>query len=153
MLNKRPSKLETAMEIAETVAKRSHDAETQVGAILVKKDSGAIIATGCNGFVRGAPDDKLPNTRPDKYKFILHAEQNLICNCVRHGISMEDTFVVCLYTPCVVCMRLLWNSGVKNIIAKNKYRDFDDILKMEDLKVIEETTEEGFIKLTYAEPE
>jgi dCMP deaminase len=148
----RPSKLQTAMDIAEAVSKRSHDAETQVGAVLIKQESGAIIATGFNGFVRGAPDDKLPNVRPDKYRFILHAEQNLICNCVRHGISMEDTFVVCLYTPCTICMRLLWNAGVKNIIAKNKYRDFDDILKMEDLQVIEETTEDGFIKLTYINP-
>jgi hypothetical protein len=50
-------------------------------------------------------------------------------------------------------MRLLWNSGIKTVVAKNKYRDFDSILKMEDLKVIEDTTEEGFIKLTYVESE
>ena len=140
------------MDVAETVSLRSHDAETKVGAVLVKNDSGAIIATGFNGFVRGAPDDKLPNTRPFKYLYILHAEHNLICNCAKHGISMENTFVVCLYTPCTLCMRLLWNAGVKTVIAKQKYKDFEDILKMEDLKVIEETTEEGFIKLTYVEP-
>jgi dCMP deaminase len=141
------------MSGAEKISECSHDSETTVGAVLVKIDSGAIIATGFNGFVRGAPDDKLPNVRPDKYKFILHAEQNLICNCARHGISMENTFVVCLYTPCTLCMRLLWNSGIKTVVAKNKYRDFDSILKMEDLKVIEDTTEEGFIKLTYVESE
>ena len=57
----RPSKLATYMAMADVAARRSHDAETQVGSVLVKADSGAVIATGCNGFVRGAPDRLLPN--------------------------------------------------------------------------------------------
>ena len=145
----RPTKFETYMKVAETVALRSHDSETKVGSVLVKKDSGAIIATGCNGFVRSAPDAILPNTRPDKYKYIVHSEMNLIYNAARHGISMEDTFVVCTLTPCVACMRGLWNTGVREVIAKAPYRDFQDILMMNDLNVTETRTDEGFIKLVY----
>jgi dCMP deaminase len=149
MMRSRPSKLQTYMAMAEVAAQRSHDAETQVGSVLVKADSGAVIATGCNGFVRGGPDHLLPDTRPNKYKYILHSEMNLITNCVRHGISMADTFVVCTLTPCVTCMRLLWNAGVTEVVCKEKYRDFQDTYSMYDLNITETTTPEGFIHLKY----
>lgn len=48
------------MEIAESIAKRSHDSETKVGAVLVSNKSGAMLATGFNGFVRGAPTVNYP---------------------------------------------------------------------------------------------
>ena len=104
------------MEIAETIAKKSTDEETQVGAILVNIKTGAILASGYNGFVRHAPDDELPRVRPEKYPYMIHAEQNLICNCARHGISMDNCLVVCTMSPCIQCMRLLWRCGVKKIL-------------------------------------
>ena len=131
----RPSKIEMYMAMAEVAAMRSHDAETKVGSILVKESTGAIVATGCNGFVRGSNDQILPNSRPEKYDYIVHSEMNLIANCARHGISMEGCFVVCTLTPCKICMRLLWQSGVTRVVAKNTYRDFDDICGMKDLKI------------------
>lgn len=144
----RPSKLQNYMEIAETVAKRSHDAETKVGSILINNASGAIIATAFNGFVRGAPDAILPNVRPDKYKFIIHSELNLISNCARHGISMEDTTVICTMSPCVQCTRFLANCGVTQVIVKTLYKDFDEVLAMEDIKV-QLNHEADFYKITY----
>jgi dCMP deaminase len=137
------------MSLAQVASLRSHDDETKVGSVLVKESSGAVIATGCNGFVRGADDSVLPRTRPDKYKYIIHSEENLICNAAQHGISMEDTFVVCTMTPCCKCMRLLWQCGVKKVIAKDKYKDLDDIINMEDLNIECSFTEEGYIQLIY----
>lgn len=136
------------MAMAETAASRSHDAETKVGSVLVKADTGAIIATGCNGFVRGADDAALPSTRPEKYDYIVHSEMNLIANCARHGISTENCFVVCTLTPCKVCMRMLWQCGISRVVAKSKYRDFDDILAMRDIAV-DLTPENEYIDLRY----
>lgn len=145
----RPSKLQNYMDIAEAVSKRSHDAETQVGAVLFKNDTNAIIATGFNGFVRSAPDARLPTTRPDKYAVILHAEDNLIINCARSGVSMDNCTLVCTLTPCTQCMRRLWQAGITSVISGRKYKDFEKILSMPDIGVIEESTPENFIKLTY----
>ena len=145
----RPSKNQNYMNIATEIAKRSHDAETQVGAILVNNSSGAIIATGYNGFVRGAPDDILPATRPDKYEYIVHAEQNLICNSAKHGISMNNCSLVCTLSPCKLCMRMLLNCGITKVIAKDLYKDFNDILKMQDVKVEVNQEEDGFYHITY----
>lgn len=122
------------MEIAETIAKRSHDAETKVGSVLVN-DTNAIIATSFNGFVRGANDAYLPSNRPEKYEYILHSEQNLICNCAHQGISMKGCFLVCTLSPCKLCMRLLYNCGITKIIAKDLYRDYNEVLEMKDIKV------------------
>jgi dCMP deaminase len=145
----RPTKIHNYMKLAEVISERSHDAETRVGAVLVNNKSGAIIATGFNGFVRGTTDGTLPNTRPDKYEYILHAEQNLICNAGRHGISMEDCMLVCTMSPCKTCMRMLVNCGITKVIAKELYKDFSDILAMKDIKVNVEKDEEGFNHIAY----
>lgn len=145
----RPSKNQNYMDIAQTIAQRSHDAETKVGAVLVNNASGAIVATGYNGFVRGAPDDILPNTRPDKYEYIVHAEQNLICNSAKHGISMNNCSLVCTLSPCKLCMRMLLNCGITKVIAKDLYKDFNDILQMQDIKVEVEKKEDGFYHISY----
>jgi dCMP deaminase len=143
------SKNKRYMMRAEIAALGSHDAETQVGAILVKNSSGAVIADGCNGFVRGAPDDSLPNTRPDKYGYIVHAEANLLANCVKHGISGDDCMLICTMSPCVSCMRLLYQSGITKIIVKEKYRDYEQLKTMTDIKIVEKKTDEGYWELTY----
>lgn len=145
----RPSKNQNYMDIAETIAQRSHDAQTKVGAVLVNNSSGAIVATGYNGFVRGAPDDKLPTTRPEKYEYIVHAEQNLICNSAKHGISMNNCSLVCTLSPCKLCMRMLLNCGITKVIAKDLYKDFDDIIRMQDIQVEVKQEEDGFYHITY----
>lgn len=135
MSRKRISKIENFMNMADIVSQRSHDEETQVGAILIKNDSSAIVATGYNGFIRGAQDDELPSKRPDKYEYILHAEQNLIFNCAKHGIGTQNTTLICTHTPCRLCMRMLFSCGITQVIAKSLYRDWQDILHMDDLAV------------------
>ena len=145
----RPSKNQNYMDIATVIAQRSHDAETKVGAVLVNNSSGAIIATGFNGFVRGADDEILPKTRPDKYEYIVHAEQNLICNSAKHGISMNNCSLICTLSPCKLCMRMLLNCGITKVIAKDLYKDFDEILKMQDVKVEFKKEEDGFYHIAY----
>jgi dCMP deaminase len=128
-------KLENYMKQAEVVALNSPDAETKVGALLVHKESGAILQASYNGFVRKVSDHLLPNTRPEKYKYIQHSEVNLIYSCARHGVSMENTEVVVTLSPCSNCLRAMYQTGVKTIYFKDKYRDFDDQITMKDLKI------------------
>lgn len=146
----RPTKIQNWMDQAVAVSARSHDAETKVGAVLVKNDSGAVIAQGYNGFVRGADDNMLPRVRPDKYPYMVHAEQNLIANCARHGINMDNTTLVITLSPCTSCMRLMWQAGVTKVICKTLYRDVGKILKMDDLHINIDMTPEGFYELTYS---
>lgn len=143
----RPSKNEYWMRIAESVATRSHDSETQVGAILVKNDTGMIVASGHNGFVRGAPDKLLPTTRPEKYQFMVHAEENLVTHCARNGISVDNCTLVITLSPCQKCLRLMWQAGITQVICRDIYRDHT--IALADLNIEEEKTIEGYTKLTY----
>lgn len=145
----RPSKITNYMDIATVVAQRSHDAETKVGAILINNGSGAIMATGYNGFVRGASDTALPNTRPLKYEYILHAEDNLIANCARHGISMENCTLVCTLSPCKHCMRMMINCGITKVVVRELYKDFEEIMRMPDVRVTMERKDDGYYYIEY----
>jgi dCMP deaminase len=134
---------------AKNTAQLSHDDDTQVGSVLLHSETMAVIATGYNGFIRKAVDKKLPTTRPDKYTYIIHSEENLLMNCVRHGISTNNCIVVCTLSPCVHCMRLLWQAGITKVVCENKYRDFNDLLNMADIGIKESLTADGFILLEY----
>ena len=126
-------KIKNFLSIAKAVAEQSPDAETKVGAILVKNTTNAVIATGFNGFVRKAPDKKLPKTRPDKYEYMIHAEVNLIFNCAKEGISTEDTTLICTMSPCENCMRALWQCGVTRVVCDKLYTDHEDNKGLKDL--------------------
>lgn len=142
-----PNKLSSYYERVKTIAKNSHDAETKVGAILIHPVSGAQIADGYNGFIRGALDSSLPNKRPEKYEYIKHAEENLISNAARHGIATDGCIVFCSLSPCIRCIRLLYQCGINIIYFKEKYSDFEHCSNMKDMEIhVEEIN--GFYKLS-----
>lgn len=128
-------KLDNLFKQAYVIAENSPDLQTQVGSLLVRKSDGAIISSGYNGFIRGAADKYIPNTRPEKHKYILHSEKNLIYHCARNGISMRDCFVVVTLSPCVECMKALFQSGVDTIYFETKYYDFSNQLNRLDFKI------------------
>lgn len=137
------------MEIAEIVAKRSHDAQTKVGGVLVNSEDDSIVATGYNGFIYGCDDSCIPNTRPEKYDYIIHSEANIIAHCSRNGIRTNGCYLVCTMTPCTSCFRLLYQSGIRRVVAKEKYTDFSVFQNRLDIEVEVGTTPEGYYELKY----
>ena len=126
-------KIAQFIKIAEAVSEQSPDEETKVGAVLVKNNTNAIVATGFNGYVRKAPDKILPTTRPEKYEYMIHSEANMIYNCARHGISMDDTTLICTHSPCSNCMRALWQCGVTRVACKELYTDHEQNKNLKDI--------------------
>lgn len=111
------------MAIAQDVSVRSPDANTKHGCVIVD-DSNKIVSTGYNGFPAGGPDDLLPNTRPLKYDFIIHAEMNAILNsrCDLRGCSMYITGL-----PCKNCLKHIVGVGIKKlIIGDTSFASADD---------------------------
>jgi len=103
---------DTFINIAHTIAKRSHDSQTQCGAVIVGEDN-RIRGLGYNGFPQGAPDSDLPNTRPEKYKWVVHAEVNAILNCEHRP---EGCTIYLTGFPCLNCTITMINAGIKCII-------------------------------------
>ncbi len=150
------AKLLNYLEMAYVVAKRSHDTKTKVGAVLVHKLDGAVLSTGYNGYVRGAPDDELPNGDDDlKHQYMRHAEENMISNAAKHGVCVADGIVVVTLSPCARCLRFLWNCGVDTIYFPkfHLYKDLSASCRMGDLNVeVTEMQELTELKLTAKRP-
>jgi dCMP deaminase len=130
------AKLKKYMKVAESFAAFSPDAETKVGSILISKRTGSVISQGYNGFVRGAQDDKLPTTRPEKHDYVVHAEQNMIYNAAYNHVGTSNCIVVCTLSPCKSCLRAMWQSGIDEIYFKDTYKDFKESVNMGDLIVV-----------------
>lgn len=128
-------KLQLYIKRALVTAESSPDVETQVGSILVSKSTGSVISEGYNGFVRGANDGVLPKTRPAKYDFVIHAEQNLIYNAARNGVRTDSCFLVSTHSPCVHCARAIYQAGIDTVYFKNYYPGTDKIQDLGDLRL------------------
>lgn len=51
----------------------------------------------------------------------VHAEQNAICQAAKRGVPLDGSTVYVNMTPCRTCAMLLINTGVKRVVAANKY--------------------------------
>ena len=95
----------------------TNDAQTGCGAILVKNRR--IIASGYNGFIQGVEDNFLPNIRPAKYPWMIHAEHNAILDCARNGKCAEGCTVYVTGKPCLNCYQFMYQAGVVEIVYGN----------------------------------
>jgi len=129
--NHRPSYDEYFMEMAHVVAKRSTCIRRRVGAILVKDKHR--LSTGYNGAPKGLNHcedvgcirQQLSVKSGERHELCrgLHAEQNAIIQAAVFGISISGSTLYCTNTPCVVCVKMLINAGVKEIIYSGNYPD------------------------------
>ena len=55
--------------------------------------------------------------------YAVHAEQNAIIQAAKLGISLEGATMYVTHQPCVICTRMILNSGIKTVIYKNGYPD------------------------------
>jgi dCMP deaminase len=112
----RPSWDERWLSEAFLAARRSHDAQTKCGAALVKNNE--LITVGYNGWPRNIPfttERMMPNMRPEKYPWMIHAEANAIYNAARQGKSTVDTIMYCTGEPCFACTLAMWQAGIKEV--------------------------------------
>lgn len=120
----RPSWTQYFLGLAHVVALRSHDAQTQHGCVITDSNN-RILGVGYNGFPKGLDDSQLPNTRPDKYPWMIHAERNALSNCV---IRPDNGIAYVTGQCCNDCIMALWQEGVKTVYMQNSHGTylFDD---------------------------
>lgn len=123
------------MQQATVVSQLSPDGNTKVGAILVDPSDMSVIATGYNGFIRGAPDYKLPKVGPEKYDYMVHAETNIIAHCAKKGIKTDGCMLFCTLSPCHKCTRTLIQAGVTTVVCSQLYKDFEYNSSMGDINI------------------
>lgn len=119
------------LNLATSVAMRSKDPRTQVGAVLVGSE-GEVLSTGYNGFVRGAQDSRLPKDAPEKYDYFIHAEMNAILNAARQGIKLLGATSYQTHSPCKHCARFLLQCGITKIYFINEHHSFKETRNQKD---------------------
>lgn len=112
--------------LVDVIKERSKDAETQVGCVIIDNIYN-IISTGYNSFPRNCQDDKLPDKRPEKYLYMVHAEMNALISARR---DLRGCSLYCNISPCINCTKLIITAGIKEVLFKQKYTDFNETMKL-----------------------
>lgn len=119
------------MKIAEDVATRTTCIRRGVGAVIVKDKR--ILTTGYNGPPRGLAHCTAETCIRNKYNIPsgerhelcrgLHAEQNAIIQGAYHGVSVAGADIYVTHQPCIICTKMLINSGILTFYFRNPYND------------------------------
>lgn len=127
------------MTIANQVASRTTCIRRAVGAIVVKDKR--ILATGYNGVPTGIKhcdqvgclreQQGVPSGQRHEICRGLHAEQNAIIQAAKSGTNLDGSTLYCTTQPCVVCAKMIINTGIKEVVYTQPY---DDELSMSMLK-------------------
>lgn len=144
----RPDWDEYFMNIADMVKTRSTCLRRQVGAVIVRDKR--ILTTGYNGTPSGLKHCKevgclrdqmnIPSGERHELCRGIHAEQNAIIQAAAFGVSIQNTTIYVTLSPCILCTKMLINSGITRIVTREAYND--ELA----LKMLEETGIE-YIKL------
>jgi dCMP deaminase len=109
---------EVYMRMAEDLAKRSTCGRLQVGTVVTDAALENVLAIGYNGNARGLPN-RCDSTVPGQCGCI-HSEVNAL---IKAPGAIKDKVVFVTNSPCVMCAKLVINSGVTHVFYRQAYRD------------------------------
>jgi len=110
---------ERYMDLAKAVSSWSKDPSRQIGAVAVSHQ-GSVLAQGYNGFPRGIEDSEIRyRDRDKKYKYIVHAEMNVIYNATYNGVCLDGATLYVYGLPvCGECAKGIIQVGIKRVVLR-----------------------------------
>lgn len=127
----RLSHIQYFINLLPLIAGRSTCIKRQVGAVITKENN--LVATGYNGAPSGCVHCeelgcmrkvlKIESGKNMELCRGAHAEMNAICQAAKHGISLKDADIYSYVFPCSWCMKMIINTGIKNIYYIEDYMD------------------------------
>lgn len=145
-MDKRTSKENYYLDIADAVLQRSTCLRRMYGAIIVRNDE--IISTGYNGAPRGRinctdaghcarVEQKIPSGERYELCRSVHAEANAIISASRRDMLGATLYLVGRdaltrellpdATSCSMCRRLIINAGIKLVIIRTGRNEFKTV--------------------------
>lgn len=125
----RPSWDDYFMGIARMVASRSNCVKRKVGAVITRERR--IISTGYNGTPRGTRncnEGGCPRCNSfahggTKLEECLcsHGEENAITQAAYHGVSVRGGTIYTTFCPCLICTKMIINSGLSEVVYNADY--------------------------------
>jgi dCMP deaminase len=125
----RPDWDEYFMNIAKVVSSRSNCIKRKVAAIIVQDKR--VISTGYNGTPRGARNcneggcPRCNNMAPSGTALdeclCSHGEENAITQAAYHGTSVKGATLYSTFAPCLLCTKMIINSGIAEVVYNQEY--------------------------------
>ena len=120
------------MEMAKLVGTWASCNRRQIGAVIVKDKR--VLTTGYNGAPAGiktcvekgeCPRQKMgiPSGQRHELCYAVHAEQNAIIQAAKLGVSIEGATLYCTHQPCILCAKMIVNSGISRVVYGEGYPD------------------------------
>ena len=143
----RPTWTDYFLSIASLASLRSSDSQTKHGCVITDNKN-RILGVGYNSFPSGMPDELLPNIRPHKYKWMVHAERNALANCT---IRPELGIAYITGRPCIDCVKSLYQEGVRHLVCIDGHGTH--LEDSEDECVLEIMQNYGGLKIDWVNPD
>jgi dCMP deaminase len=144
----RPSWDAYFMTITRQVAERSTCLRAKVGAVIVRDRS--ILATGYNGSPAGLPhcteagcliyESRTPDGEIEQNCYrTIHAEINAITQAAKNGSAIRDADIYITHTPCIHCLKVLINTGIRAVYYEKEYKlhTVADLMKYARIKLVQ----------------
>jgi dCMP deaminase len=122
------------MQVAELIGTWSscYQPNRQVGAVIARDKR--VLTTGYNGAGSGITScvDKeeclrrirnIPSGTHQEICYAVHAEQNAIIQAAKIGLSVDGGTLYCTHQPCVICAKMIINSGIRRVVYRDGYPD------------------------------
>ena len=133
--HKRPSWDEYFMEVMHAISKRATCGRGRSGCVVARDRR--ILVSGYVGSPEGLPhcDDvghemrrmlRPDGTITEHCVRTVHAEQNVICQAARLGISLLGGTFYCRMTPCRTCAMMIINCGAARVVCERRYHAAGD---------------------------
>jgi len=105
------------LNLAKEVSTWSKDPSSKIGAVAIGS-KGQVLAQGYNGFPRGIDDSQSRySVKEIKYKYVVHAEQNVIYNATYNGVSLDGSTLYVWGLPvCSDCAKGVIQVGIKRVV-------------------------------------
>lgn len=127
------------------VAESSLDPRTHNGAVLISED-GHLIAAEPNTLPDGVRAfDRLSG--PNKYKYIEHAERNVIYMAARKGLRTENAMLVCPWAACPECARAIIQARIRLVVVHEQRMLMTPLDWKADVDLGLELLKEGRVKI------
>lgn len=107
--------------LAKEVSTWSKDPSSKIGAVAIGS-KGQVLAQGYNGFPRGITDlNSRYANKEIKYRYVVHAEQNVIYNATYNGVSLDGATLYVWGLPvCSECAKGVVQVGIKRVVMPKK---------------------------------
>ncbi len=133
--------------LAHVISQKSHDIQTQHGCIITDSKH-RVLGLGYNGFPRSIDDSVLPNTRPDKYPWMIHAERNALANCI---IRPDNATAYVTGQCCNDCIMALWQEGISKVYMHDRHGSH--LLDDESMSMFDKFIELTKMEIHYVKPD